>query len=591
MAITSISRMQQRRGLRDDLPTSLAEGEFGWCLDTRELFIGNGPAFGENTQVLTAYGQNSQIINTRFRTILSTIPSAIDRSISNKLNDMASAKDFGAVGDGVTDDSAAINTAISDLYGWTGGETEATYCKRVILYLPAGTYLISEPLLLYPYLTLIGDGKGRTRIIADPASIMTKMMQTADGSGQVNANIGTGSANLPTKIVVAKMTIDTGGLAIAGVQLDRYQSIRFEDVQFVGAYTLGDGTTNAHAAAQLRSIGGAIETYDAQFVDCEFRSFTYGINSDDPVFYTTAVRCTFRDVYRGINIGETADPTYGGPSYSAAHLCRFEFAENHAIAVWSPEPGLSSSLCSFIDCGSTPIYWHSGTSINTSLGDSFDAIPGVVDNGATNLILDAQQQNIVGGGGTGPTGAAGPTGPAGPGGPAGPLGLQGSTGSTGPTGIGSIGPTGPAGSGSGTTGPTGATGTVGSIGPTGPAGGGSFDGNLAILITNTTPSTSSTTGALVVSGGVAVGGNLYVAGNVVATSAGTPEIVSSNDLLLTAVNRVSVTTSPFRVASLTTIQRNALTPANGDLIYNTTANRFQGYQNGGWINIDDGSPA
>lgn len=31
--------------------------------------------------------------------------------------------------------------------------------------------------------------------------------------------------------------------------------------------------------------------------------------------------------------------------------------------------------------------------------------------------------------------------------------------------------------------------------------------------------------------------------------------------------------------------------ANGMVIYNSTANRFQGFQNGGWINLDDGSGA
>lgn len=41
--------------------------------------------------------------------------------------------------------------------------------------------------------------------------------------------------------------------------------------------------------------------------------------------------------------------------------------------------------------------------------------------------------------------------------------------------------------------------------------------------------------------------------------------------------------------SLTTTERNALTAANGMVIYNSTANRFQGYQNGGWINLDDGT--
>lgn len=43
--------------------------------------------------------------------------------------------------------------------------------------------------------------------------------------------------------------------------------------------------------------------------------------------------------------------------------------------------------------------------------------------------------------------------------------------------------------------------------------------------------------------------------------------------------------------SLTTTERNALTAANGMVIYNTTDNRFQGYQNGAWINLDDGTSA
>jgi hypothetical protein len=43
--------------------------------------------------------------------------------------------------------------------------------------------------------------------------------------------------------------------------------------------------------------------------------------------------------------------------------------------------------------------------------------------------------------------------------------------------------------------------------------------------------------------------------------------------------------------SLTATQRAALTPANGMVIYNSTANRFQGYQASAWINLDDGTSA
>lgn len=43
--------------------------------------------------------------------------------------------------------------------------------------------------------------------------------------------------------------------------------------------------------------------------------------------------------------------------------------------------------------------------------------------------------------------------------------------------------------------------------------------------------------------------------------------------------------------SLSATQRGQLTPANGMVIYNSTANRFQGYQAGAWINLDDGTSA
>lgn len=67
--------------------------------------------------------------------------------------------------------------------------------------------------------------------------------------------------------------------------------------------------------------------------------------------------------------------------------------------------------------------------------------------------------------------------------------------------------------------------------------------------------------------------------------AGTPTISSATNLVLSAANRVSVSNAPFRIATFTTTQRNALAASNGDMIYNSTDNRFQGYQNGTWVNL------
>lgn len=50
-------------------------------------------------------------------------------------------------------------------------------------------------------------------------------------------------------------------------------------------------------------------------------------------------------------------------------------------------------------------------------------------------------------------------------------------------------------------------------------------------------------------------------------------------------------TSFVQFGSLTTVERDDLTPANGMVIYNTTNNKFEGYQNGAWINLDDGTSA
>jgi len=41
----------------------------------------------------------------------------------------------------------------------------------------------------------------------------------------------------------------------------------------------------------------------------------------------------------------------------------------------------------------------------------------------------------------------------------------------------------------------------------------------------------------------------------------------------------------FTVPRLTTTQRDALTAVNGIIIYNSTTNKFQGYENGSWANL------
>ena len=69
------------------------------------------------------------------------------------------------------------------------------------------------------------------------------------------------------------------------------------------------------------------------------------------------------------------------------------------------------------------------------------------------------------------------------------------------------------------------------------------------------------------------------------TDTGTPQITSSSTLVLDTQDGVRVTGAPFRLPSFTTTQKNALTPANGDMVYDTTLNKAQVYQNGAWASL------
>ena len=83
-------------------------------------------------------------------------PSGVARDLSAKLLDTVSVKDNGATGDGVTDDTAAIQDLINTVGAAGGGA----------VYFPAGTYQISSALTIgYWNVVLKGDGPGSSNII------------------------------------------------------------------------------------------------------------------------------------------------------------------------------------------------------------------------------------------------------------------------------------------------------------------------------------------------------------------------------------------------------------------------------------------
>jgi hypothetical protein len=94
----------------------------------------------------------------------------------------------------------------------------------------------------------------------------------------------------------------------------------------------------------------------------------------------------------------------------------------------------------------------------------------------------------------------------------------------------------------------------------------------------------ATTGQYV-DGIISATGNV-IANNFVGGGGGSPVVSSSTILNLSSPITVQVLGGgTFRLPSLTTANISNLTPANGDIIYNSSLNKFQGYENGAWGNL------
>jgi hypothetical protein len=95
----------------------------------------------------TALGNSTNV------TFTQTGANAVVRTVQNKLQDSVSVMDFGATGNGITDDSPFINAAVAAL---SSGGT---------LYFPPGTYLLkSQQIKLASNIKYIGAGKEATTI-------------------------------------------------------------------------------------------------------------------------------------------------------------------------------------------------------------------------------------------------------------------------------------------------------------------------------------------------------------------------------------------------------------------------------------------
>ena len=325
MAIVQISRITNRKGLQTDLP-QLAGAELGWSIDERRLFIGNGtiaegaPVVG-NTEILTEF---SDIL--AFQTTYTykgeaagyivqtgdTPGTPVSQSLQSWMDQWASVKDFGAVGDGVTDDTAAINRALYQLYC-----REVNPQIRRSLYFPAGVYLINETVIIPPYATLIGEGKDNSIIMmapGDDSALRAYVARTGDSLQQTGANIGNNGAIVPQYVTIQNLGFETEDTAVDVFLVENAKNCSFTDVNFMGPLIKSTLTSDIDNIAGLRfSSSASLVCQTITFDKCTFSGLTYGINTDQQVEGITVSNSKFDTLYQGVLLG-TGTPVLGGPT-------------------------------------------------------------------------------------------------------------------------------------------------------------------------------------------------------------------------------------------------------------------------------------
>ncbi|KAH0547838.1 hypothetical protein FGG08_000095 [Glutinoglossum americanum] len=144
-------------------------------------------------------------------------------------------KEFGAKGDGVTDDTVAINTAISQ-GGRCGRGCDSSTVSPALVYFPAGTYLVSAPIIQYYYTQFVGDAISIPTIKA-AASFQGIAVIDADPYDETGHNWYTNQNNFFRQVrnfvidlTAMPATVGTG-IHWQVAQATSLQNIRFEMVK------------------------------------------------------------------------------------------------------------------------------------------------------------------------------------------------------------------------------------------------------------------------------------------------------------------------------------------------------------------------
>ena len=371
MAVVSISRIQVRRGQKNTgsgLP-QLASGEFGWAVDSQELYIGNGSVseaspFVGNTKLLSEADNLFEFAKTyqyKTGTNMQTGSSASNpvlRTLQQRLDDRVSIRSFGANGDG-TNQTVALQRAIDQLY--LNASNKGTTQARVELILEAGEYTVTGTIHLPPYTTIRGAGADKTIINAGNHSVFETVNETST-PGVYSTDATSTTLNQARNIKLSGMTITTTRGPV--LSLKSCKNSVFEDLIISGAYTFGSAVDGESDGIRLTSLSTAVSSNGNLFKNVTIKNCVTGIKSDNDIKDNTWTNCTFDTLWQGFAFGfNSVLGTSGmltGPINNKITESKFDNIYGTALTVANGTDNISKNN-KFHNIGN-----HSGSALNAT---------------------------------------------------------------------------------------------------------------------------------------------------------------------------------------------------------------------------------
>jgi glucan 1,3-beta-glucosidase len=166
-------------------------------------------------------------------------------------------RDYGAVGDGQTDDTAAINLAISSGNRCAPAACNQSTTSPATVYFPSGTYLINASIIDYFYTSLIGDPSDLPVIKAAPTFNTTSNLGLIDGNPYTANGLSWVAVNVFFR-QVANLVLDTTAIPAAapatGIHWPSSQATSLTNLVF----KLAEGPDSQHQGIFMEEGSGGL---------------------------------------------------------------------------------------------------------------------------------------------------------------------------------------------------------------------------------------------------------------------------------------------------------------------------------------------